>query len=429
VKVLCSTQMGSGTILGQTMRVAAIAKALQRKGHQIKYLAGGKLIPVLKDLDLDLIPLPEMPELSFSINPADMDDPSYRERALANVEKIFKILIQAEKEAVHAEKPNLMLCGNLTGALSAALYGIPCVLVFLQPHGQKTFNYFMKRMPADERAKTQFFNMMRAIAREMTGEQDLDKLLTRVMEAVSMLLVEGMPEIAGDADLTVLGEWFDRIKDKIRFTGPLLVEALEQMPKQDVLRQKYSSAPDKPLIYVTIGGGSPLIGEDFLHLVLDMFRELPEVNGLIATGLAISAEKLASYHQPDNVVIRGFVPGTELIKASDLTIFHGGSSTLMNCIACGRPAVVIPSIGEQEDNGAVLAQYGAGIVLDKDSLTSVHLKNAVQRILYDTSFQSQAWQLKEISEKYGGAGEAARMIEEMVKGRVLIGAGTDLGSR
>lgn len=66
------------------------------------------------------------------------------------------------------------------------------------------------------------------------------------------------------------------------------------------------------------------------------------------------------------MLIRGFVPGTELIKASDITVFHGGSSTLMTCIACGKPAVVVPSMAEQEDNGAVLAQNGAGIVLDKN---------------------------------------------------------------
>ncbi|HBE77390.1 MAG TPA: hypothetical protein DDW65_06350, partial [Firmicutes bacterium] len=92
MKVLCSTQFGSGTVLGQTMRVAAIAKALEHKGHQIKFLAGEKLIPVLKDYQFDLLSLPQMPEIVFPKSPAEIEDPSYRERALVNIEKILKIL-------------------------------------------------------------------------------------------------------------------------------------------------------------------------------------------------------------------------------------------------------------------------------------------------------------------------------------------------
>jgi MGT family glycosyltransferase len=414
--------------LGQTMRVAAIAKALQRKGHRVKFLAGEKLIPLLTDYQFELITLPEMPEIVFPKSPAEIEDPSYRERALANTEKILKILTQAEKEALNIEKPDLLLCGNPTAAFSAGLCGVPCVMAFLQPHGQKTLNHFMKRMPGDESAKVKFLDKMESLVREIAGE-DFSQIINRSMNAVSLIMLEGMPEIAGDTDVTSLGEWFAKIKDKIRFTGPLLAESPNQLPEQAVLKQKYVGTPDKPLIYVTIGGGSSLIGEDFLRLALDMFRELPEVKGLISTGLAISTEKLTGYHRPDNVVIRSFVPGTELIKASDLTIFHGGSSTLMNCIACGRPAVVIPSMGEQEDNGTVLAQYGAGLVLEKNGLTSEHLKNAVQQILADVSFQNQARELKILAEKYGGAEEAAKMIEETIMGRMLIGTGIDFGSR
>ncbi len=41
MKVLCTAQMGTGNVIGQTMRVAAIAKTLQRRGHDIKFIAEG----------------------------------------------------------------------------------------------------------------------------------------------------------------------------------------------------------------------------------------------------------------------------------------------------------------------------------------------------------------------------------------------------
>lgn len=157
-----------------------------------------------------------------------------------------------------------------------------------------------------------------------------------------------------------------------------------------------------------------LIGERFLQLVLEALRLVPEVTGVIATGIAISPQAIHSFAPPANAVILGFAPGTELIKASDVTIFHGGSSTLMTCIACGTPAVVIPSMGEQEDNGAVLAEHGAGIVLDKASLTPAILAEAIQQVLGSAGYRQCAQRLKELGQQYGGAQTAADWIEKSV---------------
>jgi UDP:flavonoid glycosyltransferase YjiC (YdhE family) len=428
LKVLCSTQMGAATIMGQSMRVISIAKALQRQGHQIKYLAGEKLMPVLKDFGIEVIPLPSMPQVDFPVNDKLMQDERYQEKISTAMKEIFKLLSSAEKEAIAYEEPDAMLCGTPTGLFSAKAVGIPCVFTILQPHGKKTFNYFRERIASGADRQKYILNLINIFAPGMPAGASLKDIAVNVMDAMGLILLEGMPEISGDADLESLGDWFQHIKDKIRFTGPLLPEAPDILPGQEELKLLYTGSQDKPLVYVTIGGGSGLIGEEFLHTVLDMFRGLPQVKGFIATGLAVPPEKMAGYNPPENVVIRGFVHGTELVKASDVTVFHGGSSTLMTCIACGRPAVVIPSMGEQEDNGAVLSQNGAGIVLDKQSLTPAILIAAVQKILTDSSFLLKAQQLKALGEKYGGAAGAALKVEELVSRR-LVGAGTYSGSR
>jgi UDP:flavonoid glycosyltransferase YjiC (YdhE family) len=90
----------------------------------------------------------------------------------------------------------------------------------------------------------------------------------------------------------------------------------------------------------------------------------------------------------------------------------------MTCLACGKPAVVVPSIGEQEDNGAVLAKNGAGIVLDKNTVTTAALVEAVQQILNNSEFKNNAGQLKKMCENYGGAAAAATMVEELISGGV-----------
>ncbi|SFG35071.1 UDP:flavonoid glycosyltransferase YjiC, YdhE family [Desulfotomaculum arcticum] len=376
------------------MRVIAVAKALQRKGHEVKVLAGDKQVSVIKDHHLDVIELPPIPKIDFPIGILAGTDSERQEDMMARMKEVFQPVAEAEKESVSVEKPDVMLCGNFTGPLAAKTFHIPCAMVLLQPHGKKTTDFMTRRL-----SKGHAFDFL---------------------NAANLLIMEGMPELSGDSDPELSGAGFAAIKDKIRFTGPLLAEPPENLPGQEELKARHTGNNELPLAYVTIGGGTPLIGEDFLALVLKAFRQLAGVNGVISTGLAIDPDRLAGCDPPDNVFIRGFVPGTELIKAGDVTVFHGGSSTLMTCIACGKPAVVVPSMAEQEDNGDVLAQNRAGIVLDKKGLTSTALAEAVKKILHEHSFRDNAQRLKKLGEKYGGAPAAAAMVEELAgKGGTL----------
>ncbi|VBB08662.1 Hypothetical protein LUCI_3940 [Lucifera butyrica] len=376
--------------MGQTMRVVAIAKALQRRGHEIKFLAGDKLIPVIRRFGIDVIEIDDMPQHEYPLSD-QLDDPRCRKELLAKMQQVMGRLREIETEAAVREKPDLLLCGTISGPQVGQELGIPSLLTFLQPHGTKTLALFTERLK-DSKAKS-----------ELAGS----------LAAASLIILEGMPEISGGVTMASLGANAVELQDQIHFSGPLLTEYPDEMPSREVLREKHGAAADKPLVYVTIGGGSALIGEQFLQIVLEALKMLPQLTGIIATGIAISPEKIKSFNPPGNTKVRGFVPGTELIKASDVTIFHGGSSTLMNCIACGTPAVVIPSMGEQEDNGDVLAHNGAGIVLEKETLTASLLAEAIQKIVGDSRYRRQALRLKALGEKYGGAVAVAFLAEKI----------------
>ena len=303
---------------------------------------------------------------------------------------------EIENEIASKEQPNLILSGTLTGSKVAQHLGILSMVVFLQPHGDKTFKMFTNRMQGQE-------------------SKNIINGLLGVLEAADVIILEGMPEISGGIKFEEFGQSFIGIKEKIRFTGPLLTDYPDDLPERQELKKNHIGDAYKPMVYITIGGGSPLIGEQFLEIVLDALRLLPEVIGVIATGIATQPEFILKYDPPSNAIIKGYVPGTEMIKASDVTVFHGGSSTLMTCIACGTPAIVVPSIGEQEDNGAVLSQYSAGIVLDKQTLTPDTLAKAIQNIINNPSYRTGAERLKLLGEKYGGAKAAADWAEKLME--------------
>lgn len=373
--------------MGQTMRVVAIAKALQRRGHDVTFIAAGKLIPIIKDFGITVISSSHMPDTgnlysqqNLAVSPAEM---------MLKMQEFLDKVRTIEIETIKTVQPDIVISGTLTGSQAAQQSGLPSVLVFLQPHGEKTVTMFSSKM------------------------QNKTTLLS-FLAAANLIILEGMPEISGSATFDNHALTF--LKSKLRFTGPLLTEYPEQLPERAELKQLYIGESNKVMLYITIGGGSALIGEEFLKQVLDCLKLLPDVTGVIATGIATPPEIINKYQPSSNVIIRGFVPGTEMIKASDITIFHGGSSTLMTCIACGTPAIIVPSMGEQEDNGAVLAQNGAGIVLDKQTLTGEKLASAVREILQHSAYRTNAQQLQTIGKKYGGANAAATLIEQVGKG-------------
>ncbi|SFL74738.1 glycosyltransferase, MGT family [Pelosinus propionicus DSM 13327] len=386
--------MGTGTIMGQTMRVVAIAKALQRRGHEVKFLASGKLIPIIKNFGIDVIEIADMPEFDTFGNQAN--DLRHKEEHFNKMEQLIARIGEIETNAAAREQPDLLLCGTISGPKTGKSLGIPSLLVALQAHGAKTLAMFAQRL------------------------QGIKNQLFRPQEAADLIIIEGMPEISGGVSFEDHWENYETLKEKIYFTGPLLNESPNEMPLRETLKEKHIGAGNKTMVYVTIGGGSSLIGEQFLQLVLESLKMLPWLTGVVSTGIAISPDKIKSFNPPNNVVIRGFVPGTEMIKASDVTVFHGGSSTLMTCVACGTPAVVIPSMAEQEDNAAVLAQSGAGIVLDKKTMTPQMLADAVQAIVTDPGYREQAQKLKSLGEKYGGAEAAASLAEKFVAQKAVI---------
>jgi len=375
------------------MRVIAVAKALQARGHQVKVLAGEKQVAVVREHRLSPVLPPPLPGFDFpSVALAGAPDEGRMAKIMDRLREILPKILAAEKKAIEEERPDVMLCGSFTGPLAARSYAVPAAMVVLQPHGRKTLEFMTRRF---------------SLRSEMAG----------FLEAADLFILEGMPELDGGTGAMFFEGALAGLRDRIRYAGPLPADRPDDLPGQAELKLRNTGHSDRPLVYVTIGGGTPLIGAEFLTLCLAAFRRLPAALGIISTGLALDPGRLSGEQPPDNVTVRGFVPGTELIKASDVTVFHGGSSTLMTCIACGRPAVVVPSMAEQEDNGAVLAGHGAGIVLEKDGLTAAALVDAVQRILDGRSFLENARRLKELGEKYGGPPAAAALVEGLAVGR------------
>lgn len=101
---------------------------------------------------------------------------------------------------------------------------------------------------------------------------------------------------------------------------------------------------------------------------------------IVSAGEAAWEEKLKKILWPWETRVTGWTKEIhELIHNADIVLTKAGGSTVMECIQCQKPIVIIETLPGQEIGNAVLVQkYNLGVVLNRDTN---NFDNAVRYIL------------------------------------------------
>lgn len=120
-----------------------------------------------------------------------------------------------------------------------------------------------------------------------------------------------------------------------------------------------------------------------------VFNGKPEVFAKILDGLeACGAHVVVSAGESHRALAKrprarthvfSFVPQVALVPKVDVVVTHGGNNTVQECLALGRPMVVLPFGGDQLVNAARVEQLGAGVGLNAATFTAAELAAAVRR--------------------------------------------------
>ena len=106
-----------------------------------------------------------------------------------------------------------------------------------------------------------------------------------------------------------------------------------------------------------------------------------------------------------------------MAERSDLLIHHGGYGSCQTGLYMGKPAVIVPTFSERESNARRVATTGAGAfvqVKDGPRVKQVsvrELRASIQQVLRDPSFAMNAQRISRVLRSYGGASQAAQLIE------------------
>jgi len=110
---------------------------------------------------------------------------------------------------------------------------------------------------------------------------------------------------------------------------------------------------------------------------------------VVATLTAGQAESASAV--PGNVRLFDFVPLDALLPTCAAVIHHGGAGTTGNAVVRGVPQLVIPgNMWDKAGLAQMLADQGAGLVLEPEQVTAEQLRAQLLRLLDEPSFAASA---------------------------------------
>jgi UDP:flavonoid glycosyltransferase YjiC (YdhE family) len=140
----------------------------------------------------------------------------------------------------------------------------------------------------------------------------------------------------------------------------------------------------------------------------------------LTTGHQPLPEEFASL--PPNVHFASYVPGFAIAEKGDLLIHHGGHGSYLTGLSAGTPAIIIPTYSKRESNARRLSNLGAGEYVlpttddaGENHITMDEFRAKVWRVLDDRSYERNARRVARNMRKYGGAIQAADLIEPIAR--------------
>lgn len=171
-------------------------------------------------------------------------------------------------------------------------------------------------------------------------------------------------------------------------------------PETVAVADERGAGDDRPLVYVTFGSVLGHLPEatDVYRGALQAVRDLP-VRALVTVGRATDVTTLGPI--PENARVEQWVTQDDVLRHAAVVVCHGGAGTTFGALAAGVPLVIFPLFADQSNNGRVVRDAGAGVVVAgrqppagglrrflPEDVTA--LRASVEEVLGDVSYRDAA---------------------------------------
>ena len=213
-------------------------------------------------------------------------------------------------------------------------------------------------------------------------------------------------DVYTDADHTLYADAMElvptrRLPVNHAYLGPILWSPPVDLPSW------WNDLPaDRPLIYVTLGSSGR---QELLETALSAMADLP------VTVVAATVARWQAKASPANTHLVTYAPGEKVVSRADLVICNGGSLTVYQALAAGKPFIGIPSNMDQHLSMQFAEHAGVGLSLRSEQLSVSSLRAAVQPMLQDWQMRGHAQELAKSIATYAPAERLTQILDQITK--------------
>lgn len=189
------------------------------------------------------------------------------------------------------------------------------------------------------------------------------------------------------------------------YVGPLRHPPLRAIPFP------WEKLDGRPVIYASLGtlqNGKERIFRCFAEACLGLDFQL-----VITHGGGLREDAASSF--PGNPLVVRYAPQLQVLRRARMTLTHAGLNTVLDSLTCGLPLVAVPITYEQPAIASRIRWTGVGEVVPLASLNTQRLREAVLRVINNSSYSSKAQALQTSIEQSGGVQAAAGVIENVMQ--------------
>lgn len=163
------------------------------------------------------------------------------------------------------------------------------------------------------------------------------------------------------------------------------------------------------------------IGTTFDHsLKRDFFAKVIEALGNRDITVVVVSDPALFERWPTNFIVAKKVPQLSLLPLMDAVICHGGHNTVCETLMQGIPLVVVPIAYDQSYVAGRVVATGSGLRLNYKRFKAMHLLEALDRVLTESSFKMEAHKLSTSFKLAGGVSYAAQLIADFSDNPITI---------
>lgn len=425
--------------LGHMNPTFRIARTLQSRGHEVRYLAVADVVRHVVSQGFEPVRHLEdlQPEGSLDRVHSMSKFELRRHRTQAFEQLTEAFLDERMRDVLREAKPELMLidvCHSLMAFLARQL-AIPSIALSTalpqtrdsgvppQRSGMMFEAGFTGRAKA--RLEWEKFVAKRKIAANMMAPLGMCPPYELALKAAPKFGIAPevpieqypmyMPQLLEPTELVLCPGAFDFPRPETQRRR--YVESFDRQRKDTGTFPWEQIDANKPLVYCSMSSQKyrPGAVAKFFARVVEVFRKRPEWQLILSHGPHTTAAELAPI--PANVVVVPRAPQLEILARTKAMITHGGLGSVKEAIMAGVPMIVFPLDVDQPGNAARVEYHGIGSRGELETTTREQLDSFLARALEDRSVREAIARMQAKFVAVEAADGGADLIEASAKGR------------